>query len=61
MSAEETTSHLDLSQKEVRILVQSLANCIATCQVRARKPDAPCEDCDEARRLKGKLERRLES
>jgi hypothetical protein len=61
MSAEETTSHLDLSQKEVRILVQSLANCIATCQVHARKPDAPCEDCDEARRLKGKLERRLES
>lgn len=61
MSAKETTSHLDLSQKEVRILVQSLANCIATCQVHARKPDAPCEDCDEARRLKGKLERRLES
>ncbi len=61
MSAKETTSQLDLSQKEVRILVQSLANCIATCQVHARKPDAPCEDCDEARRLKGKLERRLES
>ncbi len=59
MSAKETTSHLDLSQKELRILVQSLTNCIATCQVHARKPDAPCEDCDEARRLKGRLEGRL--
>lgn len=59
MSATEKTSHLDLSPKEVRILVQSLTNCIATCQVHAQKPDAPCEDCDEARRLKGKLEKTL--
>ncbi len=58
MSAEKTT-HMDLSAKEVRILVQSLANCIATCKVHAQKPDAPCEDCDEARRLKTRLERTL--
>jgi hypothetical protein len=45
-----------LSAKEVRLLVQSLANCLATCQVRAAKPDAPCEDCDAARELKEKLE-----
>ena len=49
----------DLSAKEVRILVQSLGNCLATCQVHAKKPDAPCEDCDAARRLKKKLEKRL--
>jgi hypothetical protein len=61
MTALEKTTHLDLSPREVRIMVQSLANCIATCQVHAQKPDAPCEDCDEARRLKGKLEKSLAS
>jgi hypothetical protein len=50
---------IELSEKEVRILVQSLGNCLATCQVRAAKPDAPCEDCDAARSLKTKLEGRL--
>ncbi len=47
---------IDLSAKELRILVQSLSNCLATCQVHAEKPDAPCEDCDAARALKQKLE-----
>jgi hypothetical protein len=61
MSAMEKMTHLDLSSKEVRIMVQSLANCIATCQVHAAKPDAPCEDCDAARRLKGKLEQTLKA
>ncbi len=54
-------SHLDLTAKEVRILVQSLGNCIATCQTHAAKPDAPCEDCDAARTLKKKLEKELAS
>ena len=61
MSAMEKTSRLDLSKKEMRILVQSLANCLATCQTRAAKPDAPCEDCDAARALQGKLEKNLKS
>ncbi len=54
-------AHVDLSAKEVRILVQSLGNCLATCQARAVKPDAPCEDCDAARDLKKKLEGKLQS
>lgn len=53
------STHLDLSQKELRILVQSLGNCLATCQTHAAKPDAPCEDCDAARALKKKLEIQL--
>jgi hypothetical protein len=61
MSAMEKTSHLDLSKKEIRILVQSLANCLATCETKADKPDAPCEDCDAARALQGKLEKNLKS
>ncbi len=55
------STHLDLTQKEVRILVQSLGNCIATCRTHAEKPDAPCEDCDAARALKTKLESQLAS
>jgi len=61
MSAMEKASHLDLSKKEIRILVQSLANCLATCETKADKPDAPCEDCDAARALQGKLQMNLKS
>ena len=49
-------THVDLSPKDVRILVQSLDNCLATCRTHAVKPDAPCEDCDAARALKRRLE-----
>jgi len=58
MSTRESPA-IDFSEKELRILVQSLGNCLATCQVHAQKPDAPCEDCDAARALKGKLEKHL--
>jgi hypothetical protein len=50
-----------LSAKELRIMVQSLGNCLETCQVHARRPDAPCEDCEAARKLKRKLEKQLAS
>ncbi len=48
-----------LSPKEIRILVQSLDNCLATCKVHAKKPDAPCEDCDAAKKVQGKLKKKL--
>jgi hypothetical protein len=54
-------THLDLDAKEVRILVQSLENCLRTCVVHEKKPDAPCEDCDAARALQKKLQSRLPS
>jgi hypothetical protein len=47
---------LVLEAREVRILVQSLENCLKTCVTHAKKPDAPCEDCDAARALKARLE-----
>ncbi len=52
---------IDLSQKELRILVQSLTNCLATCQTHQAKPDAPCEDCDAARAVQEKLRKQLAS
>ncbi len=48
-----------LSAKELRIMVQSLGNCLETCQVHAKKPNAPCEDCAAARKLKRKLEKQI--
>ena len=53
--------NVELEPKDLRILVQSLANCLKTCEVHAKKPDAPCEDCDAARALQKKLEARLKS
>ena len=53
------TTRLDLDEKEVRILVQSLENCLKTCETRQQKPDAPCEDCDAARSLQKKLQGQL--
>ena len=55
------TLHLDLEQKDVRILVQSLENCLKTCETKQQKPDAPCEDCEAARTLQKKLKRALEA
>ncbi|WP_242338085.1 MULTISPECIES: hypothetical protein [Anaeromyxobacter] len=54
-----TQTVLQLSPKELRIMVQSLVNCLATCQTHKVKPDAPCEDCDAARALKEKIESHL--
>jgi len=50
-----------LSAKEIRMLLQSLANCLDTCKVHAKNPSARCEDCDAARKLQGKLKKQLAS
>ncbi len=55
------TTRLELEQKEVRILVQSLQNCLETCKTHQKKPDAPCEDCDAARALQQKLKGHLKA
>jgi hypothetical protein len=55
------TTRLELEQRDLRILVQSLENCLRTCETRVGKPDAPCEDCDAARTLKQKLEKAIQA
>lgn len=52
----EPRTHVELSRQELRILVLSLQNCVATCRTHAEKPDEPCEDCDAARALLKKLQ-----
>jgi len=50
-----------LTQKELKILVQSLQNCIDTCKTHKKKADAPCGDCDGALELQGKLQKKIRS
>ncbi len=44
---------LELSDKELNLLVQSLTNCLATCKNQGKAE--PCEDCDAATALKNKI------
>lgn len=53
------TTHLDLDERDLRLLVQSLENCLRTCEAKKRQPDAPCEDCDAALALKHRIEAAL--
>ena len=49
---------VSLDKEEVRLLVQSLDHCLATCQRKAASgKDAPCDDCDRARALRERLAR----
>jgi hypothetical protein len=50
-----------LSKKELRIVVQSLGNCLETCKVHAENARASCPECDAARKLKRKLEKQLDA
>jgi len=52
-------TEVKLSAKELRMLVQALGNCLATCQVHVKKASAKCEDCEAAKKLQGKLRKQL--
>ena len=47
---------LSLEKDDLKLLVQSLDHCLATCQRKAASgKDEPCEDCDRARALRNRL------
>jgi hypothetical protein len=47
---------LSLKSDDVRLLLQSLDHCLATCTKKAAgAKDAPCDDCDGARNLRQRL------
>ena len=52
---------VELSRDEMKILLQSLANCLATCKTHAAKPSAKCPDCDAAKTVKAKLEKQAKA
>jgi hypothetical protein len=49
-------SQVSLDKEEVKLLLQSLDHCLATCERKTTAgKDAPCEDCDRARALRERL------
>jgi hypothetical protein len=47
---------LSLQSDDIRLLLQSLDHCLATCTKKAAgAKDAPCEDCDRAKNLRQRL------
>ena len=45
-----------MKSDDIRLLLQSLDHCLATCTKKAEgAKDAPCEDCDRARNLRQRL------
>jgi hypothetical protein len=57
MSPSAAAEGVKLSRKELRMMVRSLSNCIDTCKNHGKK--VACEDCEAARKLQRRLERRL--
>jgi hypothetical protein len=47
--------NVELSEKDVSLLLQSLDHCLGTCQHKEAGRDEPCEDCEAATRLRGRL------
>ncbi len=45
----------NLSTTDLRLLLQSLDHCLATCQHHTGGKDEPCEDCNRARELRDRL------
>jgi hypothetical protein len=51
-----TAKHsVQLATSEIRLLLQSLDHCLATCANKAADKDSPCEDCDRAQALRQRL------
>ncbi len=46
---------IELNERELRLLIQSLDHCIATCQRKGPGESTPCEDCETAESLRERL------
>jgi hypothetical protein len=50
------TLQVALEKDDVKLLLQSLDHCLATCQHKAVPgKETPCEDCEKARALRVRL------
>jgi len=47
--------NVSLATEEVRLLLQALDHCLATCNKKTEGKPGPCEDCDRARALHQRL------
>lgn len=54
-----TTVNMALSGDDVRLLLQSLDHCLATCGKKTAGKSGPCDDCDRAKELRQRLAKQL--
>jgi len=48
-------NNVSLSQSEIRMLIQSLDHCLATCHNEGKSAGSICSDCEAAKALREKL------
>jgi hypothetical protein len=51
--------NVELTKREVELLVESLQHCMATCHAKARDKKAACKDCESAKDLNKRLKAAL--
>jgi hypothetical protein len=49
------THDVSLATREIRLLLQALDHCLATCNKKTEGKPGPCEDCDRAQALRQRL------
>jgi hypothetical protein len=59
MSKTANTQSIDLTNDDVRLLLQSLDHCLATCSKKDTGKPGPCADCDRAKELRGRLAKKI--
>ncbi len=52
-------SNVTLSESEIRMLIQSLDHCLATCHNEKKAGSQTCSDCEAAKTLRKKLSTQL--
>jgi hypothetical protein len=53
------THDIPLTGDDVRLLLQSLDHCLATCNKKTAGKPGPCQDCDHARDLRQRLAKQI--
>jgi hypothetical protein len=59
MSTSATTHTMSLASDDVRLLLQSLDHCLATCNKKTAGKAGPCDDCDRAKELRQRLAKQI--
>jgi hypothetical protein len=54
-----TTHNISLASDEVRLLLQSLDHCLATCNKKTAGKSGPCDDCDRVKSLRQRLAKQI--
>jgi hypothetical protein len=59
MTSAATTHTVSLASDEIRLLLQSLDHCLATCSKKTAGKSGPCDDCDRAKELRQRLAKQI--